>query len=366
MSIFSPFRNLLFKQPTPTFNSRFGNPEQEELYPIPTQQPRPTTLADGLQELLMRKEGPAMSEYKKYIQAGAPDPEQHKVGKLGRLGAILSATAAGFKNPGAGPQVAESILRAPYERAIKQHQIKGETLGRGAALEQSAYEDQIKAASQLRMLDNERKDNERQDRLADSMINNRAANLEIAKQNAENNGLIWQVNKETGEGGFVSKVTGRFTPVGKFDLTTGERIENEKDVARFRSGLSFANSSRLQEDAQAHSTAAREDSQNFSREQQDDRQRASIEAILTRNAAPRNQSTLDKARQNYLSAQAEVRKAPEQYTGVWVVDPNGNYGLNPEKAGTPEYEKLREIIDAGFTTNSKVTAGGNKFSRERK
>jgi len=366
-STFSPFLNPFLKQPSPTYDRGFVlNPEEDD---DPFKRPQgaynsDTDFMSAYKELLTKQNGPATAAYRKFLEQGYPNEKDYQPSKVTRLGAILSGAATGFRNPAAAPEVARSIIDEPFNKAVRRYGMEGSRLKEGAALEESTYGRQIAAARDLRQLENQRIDNERQDMLARDMIKNRADNLELARQRAYAAGLQWVTDKNTGISGFIDKYTHNFVPIGKFDRSTGERIDSEKEMKRYESNLAFGRASTLQDRSfkqQKEMEDIRQEHRSTLIGERGDKQ---IQIIQERAKLKGGQTTSQQIKENYQRAQALADSNPERYSNVWKINPmTGYFDLNQEAAGTPPYKEIYDRLYNGFSPDT--TPSGNTIIRNK-
>jgi hypothetical protein len=95
--------------------------------------------------------GPATSAYKDLVTK-MPKQEDFAPSKMTRLGASLTGLAAGMKDPAEGPAAARSIIRAPYEDAVREYGMKLGASKTSADLEREDMRDQLSALAQARAM----------------------------------------------------------------------------------------------------------------------------------------------------------------------------------------------------------------------
>lgn len=130
----APMQNALnfefgAKEPDPlgTFRSRFNlSPDttlEEDATTLKKQEPRKFRATEALME---------------YI-ASQPKREDYQLGKWGKVGAALTAAAAGFNNPTEGVRLGTELRDRPYTNAMQDYATKGSGLKLAADLESDLY-----------------------------------------------------------------------------------------------------------------------------------------------------------------------------------------------------------------------------------
>lgn len=85
-----------------------------------------------------RSESPAMTKYLEYLQ-NTPQASQYQQSTLGKILAAIAGFGAGVSShdPSKAISVSQSIMQAPYQRAMEQWKAGGQGLAAGAELEQT-------------------------------------------------------------------------------------------------------------------------------------------------------------------------------------------------------------------------------------
>lgn len=249
MSNFSPFYNLYGQQPDQSlpYGDMYRSPQQspyaERLFPsapgpqVPQQTPPQPSFYDAMSEVYNRQPGPAMSAYSKYLQQPPPGGQEFKPSKMRRLGAILAGIPIGLdKGAAAGFQASSSIANQPYEQGMQRYAMKGEQLQKAAGLENEMGKQQLATVKLIQDMKAKQADDDRQDMLADSLIKSRSVNMAKAISDIQNAGLHYQMDQTTGVLNII-RADGSMTPVGKFNPSTGEKTQSNREEEQFKSNL---------------------------------------------------------------------------------------------------------------------------------
>ena len=338
--------------------------------PIKMEEPQQPGFMDVYKELMSRQNGPAMSAYRKFVEQGAPTKETIKPDKLTRLGAILSGAAAGFQNPSEGVRVTRDILDRPFEDALHNYKSQGGRLQELASLEEGDTKNKIASVKAVGELQNQQVDNKRQDALAQSLMNQRALTMKETQQRIEANGATFHEDQTTGIG-YLVKRDGTRIPVGKFDMSTGEKLESDLTKMREQDKLvgtrqvkldniNFGNQKTLQDDRQSHSINMQNQGQENAKELIDLRATRAAE-----NAAKRvkvtNPSIYAQIKTNVTKVDSLVDADPDKYEDLWDGE---NLGDKPAE-GDPKLAAYKELYDALYNGVAvlSTTKGGNRIER---
>lgn len=353
-----------------------SEPEQEPYTNMqPQQEEDPTGFMSVYRDLMQRRNGPAMQAYAKYLQEEAPREEDVKPGKLTRLAAILSGAAAGFTNPGAGYQTAQSIIREPYQRRRRQYAEEGSRLAQAASLEESQNKSNIQNVKDIAGIQNQEADNKRQDVLASSLMKQRDLNMQRTQQLIEQGGAQFHLDKTTGTG-YLVKMDGTKTPVGKFDQSTGEKLAEDINKMKTQSSLiagrEKARDSRTKdrelklEDKRQENRLAMEDTRQSNRNELRDKSiSASMERLEKRLNQSKDPSITAKIKSNHEKVFSIIDSDPDKYGEFW--DENKNKLSEPPDVDSPEYADWVQLYNALYNginqMNGKTTKSGNQIIR---
>jgi hypothetical protein len=381
----------------PPFNFRFNNPNPEDskkrffqnLFPVQEKQDPYSSLGqsteaqqeqpgfmDVYRELMNRQNGPAMENYRKFVESETPTRENTKVGKLTRLGAILSGAASGFTNPASGAAVAQNIMDRPFNQRMQEHNYKGDQLREAASLEEASNRSRTTAVKAVGDLQNQAADNKRQDQLAKSLIEQRALTAKETQQRIEANGATFHLNKADGIG-YLVKRDGSMTPVGKFDQSTGEKLDEDLSKMRTQSDLTGTRQVKLasmnnafsksqQEDRQLHDTEMERQRQTGRKELTAERAKLAAENAIKRAGLTNSANTINQLRQiklNINKVESMVAADPDKYEDFW----DGENLMDTPSTDDPNYEAFTELYNALYAgtsvLSSKPTKSGNTIVR---
>lgn len=378
--MFPPF-NFKFGSPSPTkFQDRFKTlfqPEQEEdpfsRTSMESNEVAPTQpgFIDVYTELMNRKSGPAMEAYRKFVEKPAPSRSDFKVGKLNRLGAILSGAAAGFQNPGSGVDIVQNALDKPYREGMSRYADEGGRLRELAGLEENEYKGKVATVKAIADVKNQEADNKRQDALAQSLMSQRKLTMEETRQRIEANGATFHEDKATGIG-YLVKRNGTKVPVGKFDLSSGEKLDIDLkklnttsaltlNRQKTMSGIEFGQRKVLQEDSQKHANEL-EATRNTNRiKLTESRLTQAAKIAAEKVKAPVGSDV--QLKRNIPSVQALVDSDPDKYEDFWNYDAGALTDM-PDK-DSPDYAAYMELYNALYKgiVIPKVTKSGNTIVR---
>lgn len=324
-------------------------------------------------ELMSKQNGPAMSAYRKFVEKPAPTADEFKPGKVSRLGAILSGAAAGFVNPSSGYGTAQEIISQPYREGMRRYADEGGRLREAASLEETDYKNKVGAVKAVGELQAKERDDIRQDKLANSLMSQRALSMKETQQRIEADGATFHLDKTDGIG-YMVKRSGSRIPVGKFDQSTGERLADDitkmtkqSDLVGTRqvklAGIQFGNQSRLQEDRQLHDTSMESSRQRNRLELTETRSRLAAENAAKR-AKVSNPSELNNIRKNLTSVNALFDSDPDKYEDFWDGE---NLGNAPDKSDTEAYAAYKELYDTLYKGTAVLGVGtpsGNRIVRQ--
>ena len=171
-------------------------------------------------------ETPALDAYQKHVSA-LPDYNNYKPSALRRIAGALGGFSTGWtRGPSAGFDVAQKIVRAPYDNALEQWQRQGQGLASAAQAEASSGRNEANRQSALMKYYGTLNTNQTRDNIAN---NNNATKEKIADQRNDylmaqlaQNGLDQDfgnpVVNSSGQVVVVSKKTGKPVTIG----TAGE------------------------------------------------------------------------------------------------------------------------------------------------
>lgn len=326
--------------PNPYKNILFGSGEQDDPYQTDEPQPTPAPqFMDAYAELMKHQNGPAMSAYSKFVQQGPPQERDYKPGKVTRLGAILSGAAAGYRDPASGVETATNIIKRPYREAVARNQLQGSYLQEGAKLEDTSYQRQLQTMNQMRLAENQRIDNERQERQLQNTISKNNLDMQKTLLEIARYGKSTHLDKNTGILYLVDELNpGKRTALGKYDQSSGERIGEATTKAQNASNIVEGRQSRLQKAQFGHQDTMQQ--RGFTHAE--NMAHTSINQVITKNAA---------------NVDALVATNPAKYKPVYrfnthsqqyeITNPLETKGFPRDEKGNVDYSKLtpQEIDD---------------------
>jgi len=165
-------------------------------------------------------EGPVMSNYRQFLEGGAPNREDFKPSKMDRFGAALSGVSAGAQGKG-GYEAARGQLDRPYNMAMEDYASKAGLLEKGASVESERFNrERLERADEDRRLNYESLDRNRQ---------SLAASRERARTLAEviQSGKATDEQKQAWE---LEKINLRGDVEGENIITRGEQAVNLEGV----------------------------------------------------------------------------------------------------------------------------------------
>lgn len=368
------FKNVYFPD-----SSENANPYAGLSSAAPAPEQSPTSLVDVFREVMQHQDGPAMSEYKKYLEKGYPNPQDFKPGKLTRLGAILSGMATGFSNPAEGPQVTQSLIRAPYQQALQRYDLEGQRLEKGAALEESGSSKRLGLAKDISDAMYKNSELLRQNRLADADIAEKAST-------AAKNGQIVVQDKTTGHTFIKDRTGNTVADLGKLSETADEaskrQVQEAIDKARGESPI-IENREKNLENQRTKDTASREKDvaqfnydlwnkkENTRQSHRLDLQNVRDKAQLDRDAAKAklslNNVTTSKLIANRQKVESLVDADTAKYGKFWQTGPTGNKELGPAPStNDPTYNDYVTLYNELYKgLNQLSPAGGSRFKITR-
>jgi hypothetical protein len=220
------FKNPFITQPIqrPRF-SGFSGPDltQKVMSPdeVPAQQPG---LMDRYNQLINKH--PYLDQLNTEMQ-NDPKEQDYKIGKVGRLGAILAGASTSFlNNPAEGIKLQNSIIDDKYNKARELHKEKVNNLGNLASMERDGLGDQVKGLE------------------LENNINNQNREFGLKKDQATEQrrvddaqiGNLTDEGLHRGEYSYTDKTSGHMfrvdgkgvkTDLGKVDQTPGEILADE-------------------------------------------------------------------------------------------------------------------------------------------
>lgn len=230
---------------------RIGGPTQGRFgaqAPPPPPAPTPQPRSDDdryLEDMtnLQSNVGPGIQAYRKYLSE-MPNREDFRPGVMTRIAAALSGLSAGYRDPGAGVQVASDINSSNYRNAM------GDYANRGVGLKEQAGLEQDELDSKLRMLQNARAMGLKYDefdlkrRQAESQMNNdtTTANATMTRAQAyakaqgrprhqyrdQQDGSVLEINEDTGQQRVIPAQT---IAAGQLGVSRRNAATNERNAA---------------------------------------------------------------------------------------------------------------------------------------
>lgn len=368
-----PTRNMMRNVSIPDDDGQddpYGNLNQPQ-----QSQEDPNGFMSVYRELMQRRNGPAMTAYRKFLDTGYPDERDSPPGKLTRLAAILSGTAAGFANPGSGTGVAQNILDQPYQRKVRQYAAEGNRLANAASFEETQSKDNIAAVKAIGDLQDKETDNKRQQALADSTIATNAARAKAAGNKV--------IHADDGHV-YVFDNDNKKTDLGKLSETPDEKsartikqavgiaqqeapikVKQAVDTAKGISPIIEGRETRLEGTRQANRVSLEGTRQADRMALRDKSIKASMDRLEARLNQKKDPSVTQKIKLNTEKLRSVLDSDPSRYENFW--DDNKGELKAPPDINSPEYQdfvKLYNTLYDGISTlSAKPTKAGNKIVR---
>lgn len=157
-------RNFQFDLNDERFNQPSVEQEQEQSDPYNDIISRYRSILSG--------DSPALGRYREAMQ-NMPRREDHDLGRWGKIGAALAGFGAGYNDPSEGIKVATSLREAPYRRALDDYGLELNNLGQEAEFEHQDRANRLKGLDLELESYKDRRSLEREDRLAESLVGRR-------------------------------------------------------------------------------------------------------------------------------------------------------------------------------------------------
>ncbi len=148
----SPFRSLASRFSVAPDNTLEDDVQAETVRRNNASQP------DRFQE----PESPMSDLFVKFLSE-SPRSEDYQPGKMRRLSAALSGFGAGMRDPNAGIDVSEKILRQPYDRAVEDYNSRGSIINKMAELEAAGHKNSLEYRKLYNEFLDKQADNTRED-----------------------------------------------------------------------------------------------------------------------------------------------------------------------------------------------------------
>lgn len=308
---------------------------------------------------------PELTAYIEHIK-NTPKEQEYAPTKMGRLAAALGGLSEGwFGGAAKGFETAQRMIRSPYERALRRHEIEGRGLEQSAKISENIMERQAsvlknieaaKLAGQKHQLD---VDNTK------SLIANReltGKKIKIETERLINNmkldGYEKLTVKETGHTVMKHPLTGHSIDLGKTDESIAEADLRGRKTFSFEEGIRQKNRVDLQEDAQRATSERQEDAQKHDINMEVSRQRNRIELTQAR-----GRNTTASITQNKEAAKALRLSNPGKYgDNIFDEQKDGSLVLKDISEVREEDQQFwREMYDTLFKG---IAAPSTPFRKE--
>lgn len=326
-AIKSPYEQMMARAQMPS-------PDSYRMEAAPPENP----LLAAYREIVQGQNGKTRGAYSNFLEAPPPQQENYKPSIGRRLAAALYGGLTGFSGR-IDPEGSQAIKNRPYTNAMNKYGMEGARLKEAAGIEAADFTSRLNTVKSLSEMQNQAEDNERSEKLANSLIASRNITMEEAKQRIQNAGKTFQVDEGTGMLSIVG-LDGSIKPVGKFKLSTGERIGEKKaesDITlgreRTMAGIRFGQDKEME--------GIRDDNREQGAKNEYIRDVSRIGATAGLRSTDTDRELM--AKNNNL-VQATVDSNPARYRIIWD---STNKLLNYRYADTPEYKELYNILYNG-------------------
>lgn len=354
---------------SPFMDLDFGQPNQEE---TPSPQVNPGGRGFALPNM-PQYDSSFEDAYYNYLNS-APKREDHKAGKLQKLGAILGGVSSGYfaKDPYRGFQTTRAMLDAPYQDAVQDWKLQGTGKEANAKREQTRYDREMGRYIQGLNAKRQNEDSESK-RLNDAENRDYRRALTESVKNPQD----WTVTEIGGR----AVLWNRKNPSEMFDQGEGTRLTRSELLGEKKADRG-ASMSRVVTGARLRSQADKESDERtfgYNKEMEGIRQKGQMNMLgereknfRARPPKPRELTPGQQAESDTINMTREYMNNSSKYQkllnrglkidqGYVVVDP-----LTINKATPEELELIRELTGGNFGSNNGVIQNRTNNSRFRR